>query len=129
MKSDLNCPADCHGQGCSFCFTNCQFAVAPDNDQYFQTRGDVIAGSYNDAYRGWEYRVQSEGYEPVQKDAMNFAKRLVNRYEIEVRRAERRKIADELDKYVQELLASRGISNPTWVGKNELGEFLKGLRS
>lgn len=103
--------------------------VAKDNDAYWSAKGDILACAYNNAYSGWSYRVASEGFEAVQKDCNDMAERMVKKYEDEVVRAERKNIADELEKYKTDILESRGIARPTWIGANELQKFIDGLRS
>jgi len=40
----------------------------------------------------------------------------------------RNEVASELQKYRDDLLSSRGIKSPGWIGKNELQVFIDGLR-
>jgi hypothetical protein len=42
--------------------------------------------------------------------------------------AVRKDVARELELYRDDILASRNIKNPTWIGKHELNKFIEGLK-
>jgi hypothetical protein len=92
-------------------------ALLPDGD--FKTVARTIVDSY------YQYGGSAEmcAYE---LDATHCA--ALAEAEKRGRMAERNQLLNDLTDYYLDLLNSRGISHPSWIGKNELADWISGRR-
>lgn len=59
--------------------------MSDNTSELISTRQDMHAMASNFFYRGWEYRVASEGYDAVAKDCNDAATRIVTKFEMLVK--------------------------------------------